>query len=509
MNEIVLGTSLAPFDFKKQEIAVNSWIKNGFRVVSCNTKKEIEVLEKHFNRLKVEFVEIERDASSVVGRPLPYIQDILDVVAQRTKHICGFINSDIIIADMPEGMFDFIEKETDKSLIFVHRNEIDYIDDIYNMNWKIHFEGIDLFFIDKSLVYNFYDDGFFVQSVWDLGILIKSDILGIKTKELVNPIAFHLRHTLKWDFKTSFYLIEEFNNKYFEDHKNIYKRAWDSYYNILLEKCEQICFYQQKNYRCLFVGELNDRKTIRSIEDQDYENINITDDWEEERNYDYVFYIKKGVIYNKIFCRTVMYIMEQFNCKKLAMGRFFVSLIEKKCLYNELNRNISLLEQINEENKLNTLILRNIQNGKEGKLFLPVSYEKIDINNRDIIDHRGLAGQVYLMPAGIRANEWYNINHNKFNSLKIEGYIDNNKEKLGMRSGMPVYSIDRLMKKDGICVIIASKYYSKEIFQQLSKILNEDQILNASLMLYINDEGVIYYFDPQKYKNDRGGGKTL
>ena len=88
-------------------------------------------------------------------------------------------------------------------------------------------------------------------------------------------------------------------------------------------------------------------------------------------------------------------------------------------------------------------------------------------------------------------NSLYNINNNKLNSLKREGYIHNNKEKRGMRSGMLVYSNDRLMKKDSICVIIASKYYSKEIFQQLSKILNEDQILNANLMIYIKEEGVI------------------
>lgn len=506
MTKIVLGTSLAPFDFKKQEIAVNSWIKNGFRVVSCNTKNEIEILEEHFGRLKVEFVAVERDATSIVGKPLPYIQDILDTVAQGTEQVCGFVNSDIIMADMPDGMLDFLVREADNSLIFVHRNEIDCINDINNLNWRIHFEGIDLFLIDRKLAHGFYDDGFFVQSVWDLGILTKCDIMGIKVKELVNPIIFHLRHTLKWDFETSYYLIKEFSNKYFKNQENVYKRAWDSYYNILLEKCEQICFYQMKGYSCLFVGDLDDVETIKSIENQDYENIKISDRWEKEKSYDYIFNIKKGVIYSKVFCRIAMYIMERFDVKKLEMGRFFVSLIEKEPVYNELNRNINLLEQINEESRLNTLVLRNTKKVKQGKLLLPVSYEKVDINNRNIISHKMLRGQVYLMPAGIRANEWYNINHNKLSYVQIKGYIDNNKEKLGLRSGVPVYSTDRLKQEHEVCVIIASKYYSKEIYQQLCKILSNDKILNASQMLYIDDEGVIYYFDREKYKKLIPGG---
>lgn len=57
MQKIVLGTPLAPFDFEKKIIAVKSWIKNGFHVVSCNAKKEIEILEKIFYDFEIEFVE--------------------------------------------------------------------------------------------------------------------------------------------------------------------------------------------------------------------------------------------------------------------------------------------------------------------------------------------------------------------------------------------------------------------------------------------------------------------
>lgn len=503
MNEIVLGTSLAPFNFEKQMAAVESWIKNGFRVFSCNTKTEIEILEKYFKNINVEFVEITHDASNIVGKPLPFIQDILNIVSKRTKSICGYINSDIIISDMPDGMYEFIEAEAENSFVFVRRNEISNIDDICDLNWKIHFDGIDMFLLDKKLVDNFFDDGFFVQSVWDLCILIKAVILGIKIKELINPIAFHMNHPLKWNFETSNFLVTEFYYKYFKEKDNSYKKALDCYYNILFEKSEQICFYKSKNYRCLFVLDSKDVRTTESIKEQDYNNIEIAEHVKKDVKYDYLFFAKKGVIYNKVFCRTVMYVMEQFDCKHIEADSFFVSLIEDRFRYNELNRNISLIEQINKKDNLSTMVLRQASEGKERALHYPVSYEEIDINDRRTVEYRKLQGQAYLMPSGIRASEWYHLNKYKLHDLQIIGYLDNNSEKNGTdQFGMKVYSVEQLKQtNEDVYVIVASKRYSEEIIHQLSEMISPDRILNASLMLYIDDEGVFYFRGEQSDRN--------
>lgn len=447
MQKIVLGKSLAPFDFEKQIIAVKSWIKNRFHVVSCNTKKEIEILEKNFYNFEIEFVEIERDANDIVGKPLPYIQNILDIVSQKTEHICGYINSYIIISDMPDGMYEFLEEETADSLTFVRRNEIDCLDDIGNMKWKNHFDGIDLFFIDRKFVRDFFNDGFFVQSVWDLSILIRCELLRIKVKELMNPIAFHVRHALKWDYETSLVLFEKFYHKYFGNQDNVHRKALDLYYNIVCDKCEQICFYKSKNSKCLFAVKANECCTIESIENQDYDNIDIVsliDQSEKKDKYDYIFYVKNGVILSKVFCRTIMNIMEQFNYKRMEIGRFFVSFIENKFIYNELCRNINFIEQINEESQLN------------------------------------------------RRSLYY---------LQIMGFLDNKKEKLGMEIfGLSVCSVKELKKNDDAYTIIASKRCSRNAELQLLQIINEYRILNASKIIYVDNEGGMYFFNCKKNK---------
>lgn len=103
------------------------------------------------------------------------------------------------------------------------------------------------------------------------------------------------------------------------------------YYNIVCDKCEQICFYKSKNSKCLFVVKANECCTIESIENQDNDNIDIVsliDQSEKKDKYDYIFYVKNGVILSEVFCCTTMYIMEQFNYKRMEIGRFFVFLLK-------------------------------------------------------------------------------------------------------------------------------------------------------------------------------------
>ena len=193
-----MGTSIAPFNYEKQTKAIKSWIDNGFKVLSFNCMEEIEILRPYFENMGVEFVEIERDASEISGKKLPYIQDILDGVSQRTEQICGFFNSDIYLENISKEIYDFIYNETMSSVVFTRRNEISEYADIDKMEWTIHFDGLDLFFIDKLLVPDFFDDGFYVQTTWSACFLEKCRIKSIPTKELMNPIAFHKKHSIRW-----------------------------------------------------------------------------------------------------------------------------------------------------------------------------------------------------------------------------------------------------------------------------------------------------------------------
>lgn len=240
MSEIVIGTSLAPYDFERQSRAVYSWIQNGFRVVSCNLQEEINLLKSHFE--DVEFVEVKRCALKESGKPLPYMQDIICNVSQRAEKVCGFINSDIIVDRLPKDMLYFLEKEAVGSFLFAHRYDIDDISDVYNLNWRIHFAGIDMFLMDKSLTEDFFQDGFFVQSTWDLCILLKCKMKGILIKEIVNPILFHKKHSIKWNFDMVKLLSENFYSKYYGTTEGAYEKLQNEYYNGLFQDCQQIAY---------------------------------------------------------------------------------------------------------------------------------------------------------------------------------------------------------------------------------------------------------------------------
>lgn len=499
-NKIVLGTSLAPFNFEKQIKAINSWLENGFRIISCNSKEEIEILLKEYVDIPIEFVEIKRNAESIIGKKLPFIQDILEEASNRAEEVCGFINADIILSHMPSGMDVFIRQEVQKSIIIVHRNEINCLENIESLNWDLHFDGIDLFFLDRSLVRGFFNDGFYVQSVWDLCILIKCKILKIQIKELVNPIAFHEKHAIQWNFENSNLLVQKFMKKYFVQKEISYKKALDLYYNILYEDCRQICFCQNKEYHCLFLLDRKSNTTVKSITKQDYKNIEIGYSEEEKVKADIVFYIKGDLKFSEVFCKAVIYIIEQFKCTSLEIGRFFISSKSEKYFYNELNRNINTIKQINQDCSVYTLVTCNDKTLKKkyGMFYYPLIYEKLNLFDDSISRNICITEKTYIMPAGNRAMEWYN-NYRNYINFEIAGYLDNNKEG-NDTLGMKIYPVDIIKKeKENVFVIVASKYYYGEIVEQLRKIIKNDRILNAGFMIAIKDN-IICYFDIEKYK---------
>ncbi len=504
-NRIVMGTSLAPFNFEKQMKAVQSWIENGFYVISCNTKEEIHVLKDVFANISVEFVEVERTAENICEKKMPYIQDILNIASSRAEKVCGFINSDIMLSHMINGMYEFILEEAKDSLIFGRRNEINQYADIENLNWDVNFDGIDLFFMDTYLVKDFFDDDFYVQSGWDLCILIKCKLLGIRIKELVNPVAFHLKHKIQWNFKETGMLVKKFMEKYFGTSENSYRYASDLYYEILYNGCQQICFCTTQKYQCLFILDQKNSKTVNSINAQDYLNKEVRYSDVDKDFFDIVFYIHGELVLNNIFCKTVIYIMEQFNCGILNIGRFFISERNGSAYYNCLSRNLKIVKQLNEQNNMFTKVIFG-KRKKSGTLYLPISHEAINDSDRQIKDIHTLPTKAYIMPAGVRANEWYDTNKDNF-GWKILGYIDNDRSKIGSEiNGQKVYPVEVLKNdRDDVFVIVVSKYYSVEIEEQLSNIIDKDKILNANYIFDINSDAAIDYFSFDKYRENRKG----
>lgn len=495
-QKIVMGTSIAPTNIENQVLAVRSWVKSGFRVISCNIREEIEIIKPYFAEVDIEFEEVICDIDEVRSKPLPYIYDIMMVIYYKTKKVAGYINSDIFLENISEDLYEFLYKEADDSLLIVKRNEINSLADISDLNWQL-FSGIDMFLIDKKFIPGFFNEGFFVQSNWDIGILLKAKLCGIGIKELMNPIAFHIRHTQICNFTLIRTLTERLWNKYFGLTENAFEHAMESFYNISFEDCKQVCFLEDRKLTCLFVIKTENAEVKKSIRAQESVFIDIVMEKSniDKERYDYVFYIPDNTILTPVFCKTVIFIMTRYRYGELEVGRFFVSRINEKYQYNNLSKSISLLEYIHEQCTEGILASAKKNNGNLKKIVMPIAYEILDIYNKKIFKELKIEGKYYIAPAGIRAEHWHYVNEAKFKKLKFLGYLDNNKK------GENIYPMNILLNAPEVYVVIACNLYVREIMYQMQQLKQPDKVINAGFICYIDQEGIIYYFDLEQYKN--------
>ncbi len=498
-GKITIGTSIAPINIEDQIFCIQSWLDNGFDVISCNTSEEIEIIKPLCSGMKIEFVEITCELNAIRDKKLPYIHDILMCVWKKTKSIGGFANSDIYLDNITNDLYEFIYKEASKSLLFVRRNEVNNIENIEQLDWKMHFDGIDMFLIDKQFIPSFFDEGFFVQSCWDNFILLKARMQGIQVKELMNPIAFHKKHVQKWSFKTSNILAEKFWLKYFDNKENAFARAMQSFYDILLNECRQVCFLNER-LKCLFV--INKKSWIlkQYIEKQDSLGLTITVE-ENDNNrekYDYIFYLVKDIKLSPVFCKSVIYTMMRFGCKKLQLGEFYITKINGERHYSNLNKSIELLEYIHEQCEASILVEAQNLVGESRYMAYPIAYKEMDINDSETFRKQTLQGTYYIIPAGIRANRWYEENKGNLCNLKFLGFLDNYKK--GYLEQNSILPIEILKRDQEAYVIVASKYYIEEIMKQVQTLTEKNRVINAGFIDFIDSDGTIYYFDINRYK---------
>lgn len=505
-KKIVLGTSIAPVNIEQQILTVQSWIKNGFKVISCNSNEEIDLIKPFFSKIEIEFVEVQCGFDLMRSKKLPFIYDILFNVWKRTECIGGFINSDIYIDNMSEELYDFIIKETLDGFLLVRRNDVEKLEDIKTLNWKMHFDGIDMFLIDKKFIPNFFNAGFFVQSCWDACILLEAKMQKIKIKELMNPIAFHKRHCQQWNFKMSKLLIEDFYYKYFHTKENAYEKVIQFLYDILLNECIQVCYLKNQNVKCLFVVKREDFSIEGYIKNQDFpkSNIAIENNDDNRREYDYIFYIPEETIITNVFCKNVIFIMTCCEYSKVELGKFYVTKIGKEYHYSSMDKNMDLLEYIQEKNPSNVIVYA--QNKKVNlckKIVRPIVYEEINILDKNTFYKFKPQGTYYIVPAGIRANQWFQENAYKLKNMEFLGFLDNKKRGIGEFG--KIFPLDVLYENQEAYVFVASKYYLKEIMEQVNILKKSNKIINTGLVCYIDQDGTVYYFDIER----KFGGSRL
>lgn len=193
--DVVIVTSIAPFSIDKQKAAIASWLDAGCRVVSLNAPDELRVLEKEFPNVR--FVEAQRDARTRHGKPLIYISDALQVLAEIGGDACGIVNSDIVLkAGNPSEFIKFVAEAVVGSFVFGARIDVGSLS---NLNGKEYERGFDYFFFDRKII-NCYKHASFCFGApwWDYWFPLIAFLQGVPVKRLVSPVAFHVIHGDRW-----------------------------------------------------------------------------------------------------------------------------------------------------------------------------------------------------------------------------------------------------------------------------------------------------------------------
>lgn len=194
MKQITLATSIAPFNLELQRRAVASWQRLGFNVISVNSLPELDKVKDGFPG--VTFVSVRRDSTDITGKRTVYFDDVLGALVASRSEVCGIINSDIVLS-AGNALVDFLHDQAVRCFVFGSRIDVASLD---QLDGEEYLEGFDYFFFDKSLI-SIYPSSDFCLGVpwWDYWAPLVPVIKGIKTKQIISPIAYHLLHETKWD----------------------------------------------------------------------------------------------------------------------------------------------------------------------------------------------------------------------------------------------------------------------------------------------------------------------
>ena len=150
---LTLCTSLIPGSrLGIQKAAIYSWQRAGFEIKSINSQKEASQITKIFPDIVCDTVL--RDGSLIAGRPVIYINDILENIRKTGNEIGGITNSDIIIGSGSE-IKRFVANLPIDTLLICPRNDVEHIGQLYG---EIDYFGYDTFFFHNKLIGDWHDN---------------------------------------------------------------------------------------------------------------------------------------------------------------------------------------------------------------------------------------------------------------------------------------------------------------------------------------------------------------
>lgn len=191
--DIRLATSLSPKGGPAQRDAMTTWRGFATEMISVNTAEEIAVLAPDYPDFR--FVETRRNGRDVIGKPLVFIDDILDALAATGAPLLGIVNADIRLLDADRLRADLLAAGA-KALTLCHRMDLDGETDAVG---PTYFMGFDAFFFPPERVPLFSGSRMLLGAPWwDYLFPALAAHQGLPVRIPDVAVLGHVRHAINW-----------------------------------------------------------------------------------------------------------------------------------------------------------------------------------------------------------------------------------------------------------------------------------------------------------------------
>jgi len=197
----LIATSIAPGSrIDVQRRAVESWQEAGLNFVSLNSPAEIERLAGDFP--DVEFIPLLRDARLTAGKPVIYINDILQHFRESGVDRFGIINSDIFVNGT---VMDFVNGQPDGTFVACPRTEVENFGDV---SGSLDPLGYDAFFFSRVTLPVWNETQFCLgMPFWDHWFPMMPLLAGRTCRKLHSAAFQHIPHPVSRD--DSFFMFND------------------------------------------------------------------------------------------------------------------------------------------------------------------------------------------------------------------------------------------------------------------------------------------------------------
>lgn len=414
------------YEIQKQLKAIQTWKNMGFEVISCNVAEEIKLLRPFFQ--EITFVELARSGKEQMGKPFPYIYDILQALKYNCHNnkgeICGIINSDIFLKHLSIEALQSYFYSTPYTVLILHRYDIE---NELDTEGEYYFSGIDVFFFLNDYIDVFPDKGFMLgRPEWDHWFLGEAVKVGMKVREIKNKLAFHIKHKQRWTPSESNKMASKSRKK-----------------NICLSEK----YYFDTNE---IMADLSNRIFLKS-------NVLIDDD---------ELLIRNGSFYDDVERQDILqWEREVYEREKDVESTGLVYFKNSKAY------RICALHREIVSNDQNKVILGNMfpQERSKGSILRYVDFQQLDFVKN--------LGRVYIYPAGRAARlllDCMDTYH-----IPVLGLVDRDRSLWDTEcQGHRINSLEVLSNGGTFDhVLIVTNLYVREIYQSLKEIVDEEKLI--------------------------------